>query len=66
MLDLTNADTILGTGTWLRPDIMSSEIFPLPYTVYRKDRSDGYGGALITIENNEETQRTHKTESVYV
>jgi hypothetical protein len=33
---------IIGTDTWLRKDINSSEIFPDSYTVYRKDIKDDY------------------------
>ena len=42
---------IIGTETWLTPDVLNNEIFPpeLNYIVYRKDRSDGYGGVLIAV-----------------
>lgn len=69
MIDTTNTDIILGTETWLRPDILSSEIFPSTYTVYRKDRKDGYGGVLIAVKSNiisEELNITTDAESIYV
>ena len=52
--DLINSehpDIIIGTETWLTPDVLNNEIFPpkLNYIVYRKDRTDGYGGVLISI-----------------
>ncbi len=59
----------MGTETWLRPDIMSSEIFPSIYTVYRKDRQDGYGGVLVAIKNNitsEELKVDTNTESIFI
>lgn len=35
----------------LNPNILSSEMFPSGYTVYRKDRHDGYGGVFIACRN---------------
>jgi len=43
---------IAGCESWLTPSISSSEIFPAGCTVYRKDRSDGYGGVFVACENN--------------
>jgi len=31
---------IVGSESWLKPDILSSEVFPGGYNVYRKDRPD--------------------------
>ena len=45
-------DIIIGSETWLNPEINSSEIFPDNYSVIRKDRSDGYGGVLQAIKND--------------
>ena len=38
LIDSANPNILIGTETWLRNDISSSEIFPEGYTVYRKDR----------------------------
>ena len=38
MVDSVKPDIIVGTESWLRPDIMNSEIFPSNYTVYRRDK----------------------------
>ncbi|XP_074650145.1 uncharacterized protein LOC141905229 [Tubulanus polymorphus] len=38
-------DIVCGTESWLDGSIGSSEIFPKDYTVYRKDRHKGGGGA---------------------
>ena len=42
-------DIIVGTESWLRPDIMNSEIFPSNYTVHRRDRDTSGGGVLISV-----------------
>jgi len=47
LLDTHNPDIVFGTESWLKPDILSSEVFPTGYSVYRKDRSDGYGGVFV-------------------
>ena len=38
MVDSVKPNIIVGTESWLRPDIMNSEIFPSNYTVYRRDK----------------------------
>lgn len=45
---------MIGTETWLSPSILNNEIIPNEwnYTIYRKDRSDNYGGVLIAISKN--------------
>ena len=45
-------DIIAGTDSWLTPSIYSNEIFPDNYNVFRKDRSDGYGGVFLAIRNS--------------
>ena len=37
--------------TWLSPDILNSEFFPIGYRIFRKDRADGFGGVLIACQN---------------
>ena len=49
LIDAAKPDVIIGSETWLKPDISYSEIFPPGYHVYRKDRADGYGGVLLGI-----------------
>ncbi|VDI11275.1 Hypothetical predicted protein, partial [Mytilus galloprovincialis] len=69
MIDTSNPEIILGTETLLRPDILSSEIFPPQYSVYRKDRTDGYGGVLIAVKDiiiSEELPVRSDTESLYI
>ena len=42
---------IASTESWLNPTINSSEIFPPNYQIFRKDRSDGYGGVFFACHN---------------
>ena len=52
LIDAAKPDFIIGSETWLKPDISDSEIFPPDYHVYRKDRADGYGGVLLGISTS--------------
>ena len=52
LIDAARSDVIVGSETWLKPDISDSEIFPPGYHVYRKDRADGYGGVLLGISTS--------------
>ena len=59
IIDATNPDILIGTETWLDPNIHSSEISPnyLGYTVHRRDRKgEAYGGVLIAVKNDLETE----------
>jgi len=40
-------DVIVGTESWLKSSITSSEIFAPQFEVFRRDRSDGYGGVFL-------------------
>ena len=51
MLSSTEADIVIATESWLRPDILNPEIFPSNYNVYRKDRPDTGGGVFILVSN---------------
>jgi len=37
-------DAIFGTEMWLSPNINFTEFFPADYSLFWKDRLDGYGG----------------------
>jgi len=52
LINLHNPDFIAATETWLAPSILNSEIFPTGYDIFRKDRSDGYGGVLFACRSN--------------
>jgi len=51
LLDLHHPDIIFGSESWLKSHILSSEVFPSGYIVYRKDRPDGYGGVFIACRD---------------
>ena len=44
-------DIIFGTETWLSPEINTTEFLPTGYTLFRRDRSDGYGGVLLAFRD---------------
>ena len=55
-IKMDDPDIIVGTETWLKDSVNSSEIFPDHYTVYRKDRPAGakglaHGGVLIAVKS---------------
>ena len=48
-----NPDVIMGTESWLTPDISDSEVFPRDYITYRKDRCGKIGGGVfISVRDN--------------
>ena len=52
LVDTHKPDIIVGTESWLKPAVKSAEIFPPWFSVYRKDRKDGYGGVFIAVKND--------------
>ena len=50
----THPDIVVATETWLDSSIADNEIIPQEYNykLYRKDRSDGYGGVLLAISGH--------------
>ena len=52
VIDTVKPDIIIGCETWLRPTINNSEFLTADYTVYRKDRPDGYGGVLLAVHSS--------------
>ncbi|MES9880858.1 MAG: hypothetical protein ABW185_08260, partial [Sedimenticola sp.] len=56
LLDEEKPDIVVGTETWLSPNILSSELFPanLGYTPYREDRKSTTtrsGGVIILVSH---------------
>ena len=43
---------IVFTETWLKPNVLDSEIFCSSFTIYRRDRRSFAGGLLIAIQNS--------------
>ena len=52
LIDAAKPDVVIGSETWIRPDISDSEIFPPGYHVYRINRADGQGFVLLGISTN--------------
>ena len=42
-----NPDIVAGCESWLTSSIQSAEVFPNDLKIFRRDRSDGYGGVFI-------------------
>ena len=64
MLETEKPDIVVGTESWLTPDISNSEIIPkdLGYNIFREDRTTGTGGGVrdgILVSE----QKHFKTES---
>ena len=51
MIQENNIDIILGSETHLSPHISDNEFIPAPHACVRRDREDGYGGAIIITKN---------------
>ena len=69
LLDSANPNILIGTKTWLRNDISSSELFSEGYNVYRKDRWDGFGGVLVAVKSDyisELIDTENETESIFI
>ena len=53
MIDRLKPDIIIGTETWLKPEVSDSELFTPQYQVYRQDRRKGsHGGVIIAVKTN--------------
>ena len=55
MLDIENPDIVIGTESWLTPDISSSEVFPEGYQSFRADRKSKAkrgGGVFVLVRNS--------------
>ena len=68
MLESTEPNFIIGTETWLKMDIHSSEIFPPRYHTPRRDRPDGDGDVMLGIKIDhihEEVPTENQLKSVY-
>ena len=44
-------DVIMGTDSKLGQSVGNAEVFPLVYTIHRKDRKHGGGGVFLTIKD---------------
>jgi len=53
---------IVLTETWLKPKILSSEVFPSKYTTYRLDRTFRRGGGVLIAVDSELTSEIIKSD----
>ena len=51
LLDTEKPDILIGTESWLTPDIQNSEIIPpdLGYSIFREDRTSSIGGGVFIL-----------------
>ena len=62
LVDSANPDIVVGTETWLRPDVHDSEFLPPGYVVRsRRDRVDGYGGVIIMTKSSVPCDELYKS-----
>ena len=72
LIDTEKPDVVIGTESWLAPEISSGEIFPPDYTAYRTDRKSKTrsGGVFILVRNSlictEQAQFRTNCEMVWV
>ena len=55
-LSVTDPDLVMGTESWLKPDITNSEVFPPEYAVFRRDRKSDTkksGGGVFILARKE-------------
>jgi len=52
ILDSLKPDIVIGTETWLDPNIKDAEAFSDEYKVYRRDRKGQQGGGVLLAINN--------------
>ena len=55
-LSATDPDLVLGTESWLKPEISNSEVFPPEYTIFRTDRKSDTkksGGGVFILARRE-------------
>ena len=54
LIDTEKPDVVIGTESWLTPEISSGGIFPSGYTAYRTDRQAKKrgGGVFIMVRNS--------------
>ncbi|XP_072033236.1 uncharacterized protein [Amphiura filiformis] len=52
-VEASQPDVIIANETWLKPDLLNSEMMPPGYnSPIRKDRADGYGGVLLATKGD--------------
>ena len=64
IINTAKPDILIFTETWLNSNISSSEILPpgLQYELFRRDRSDGYGGVAVAVSRSFDAKHLHTAE----
>ena len=63
-----NSDIIIGTETWLTPDIKNSELLLDEYDIFRRDRATRGGGVLIAVRKSlgcEQISQSKDSETIF-
>ena len=63
MIQENNIDIILGSETHLSPHISDKEFIPASHACIRRDREDGYGGAIIITKKDLVVEEIVKSET---
>ena len=64
VLESIKPDILIGTETWLDPNIKDSEIFPSGYRLHRKNRvTTSGGGVLIAVKNEYNSEDVPKLDT---
>jgi hypothetical protein len=52
LVDIYNADVIIGTESWLREKFSNSEVFRDDYITFRRERNTRGGGVFICVKDD--------------
>ena len=64
LLHVQNVDLLIGTESYLDETVLSSEVFPSQYTVYRQDRNRHGGGVFILVRSDIPSSLIHVSKSI--
>jgi len=59
-----SSHVIVFTETWLKPEVLSSEVFPSKYTTYRLDRPSRRGGGVLIAVDSELTSEVITSDEI--
>ena len=64
LLHVQNLDLLIGTESYLDEIVLSSEVFPSQYIVYRQDRNRHGGGVFILVRSDIPSSLIHVSKSI--
>jgi len=59
-----SSHVIVFTETWLKPEVLSSEVFPSKYTTYSLDRPSRRGGGVLIAVDSELTSEVITSDEI--